>query len=91
LQEVRLSSRIRHTRLFPLPLEWPMRAGRDFGRLQRGGGGERRTRSMGNRQRRVVGSIDDAANFVGVQALLPDDGLTWVGNDLFGVHDNDRW
>jgi hypothetical protein len=45
---------------------------------------------MGNRQRRVVGSIDDAANFVGVQALLPDDGLTWVGNDLFGVHDNDR-
>jgi len=32
-----------------------------------------------------TGSIDDAANFVGVvPAHLPDDDFPWVGNDLFG-------
>jgi len=32
-----------------------------------------------------TGSIDDAANFVGVMpAHLPDDDFPWVGNDLFG-------
>jgi feruloyl esterase len=38
-----------------------------------------------------TGSIDDAANFVGVMpAHLPDDDFAWVGNDLFGAPENDR-
>jgi len=38
-----------------------------------------------------TGSIDDAANFVGVMpAHLPDDDFPWVGNDLFGAPEADR-
>jgi hypothetical protein len=37
------------------------------------------------------GSIDDAANFVGVMpAHLPDDDFSWVGNDLFGAPEGSR-
>ncbi|HSR24159.1 MAG TPA: tannase/feruloyl esterase family alpha/beta hydrolase [Candidatus Eisenbacteria bacterium] len=37
------------------------------------------------------GSIDDAANFVGVMpAHLPDDDFRWVGNDLFGAPEDSR-
>jgi hypothetical protein len=38
-----------------------------------------------------TGSIDDAANFVGVMpAHLADDDFPWVGNDLFGAGEADR-
>ena len=37
------------------------------------------------------GSVDDAANFVGVMpAHLPNDDFPWVGNDLFGAPEDDH-
>jgi len=39
-----------------------------------------------------VGSIDNAANFVGVMpSPAPDDHINWVGNDLFNVPGKDRF
>lgn len=59
------------------------------------GGGVVRTRPVFSYPERAKyvgsGSIDDAANFVGVMpADPPDDDFPWVGNDLFGAPEGDR-